>query len=150
MKRLSFITAAVLLVSGSAMAAGGMSARSAKTFGLLARMELPGTSSFGGAIGLHLGSVARIEAGYQSVSGARKINGAFKLFVPPWSFSPTVGVRAYYPLATGSSLQLAGEAGLDWQTRAGLNIGGGVTYGLSGMSGLGYYVQLGWFFGKGK
>jgi hypothetical protein len=149
MKRLSFITAAVLLVSGSAMAAGGMSARSAKTFGLLARMQLPGTSTFGGEVAFQ-GGLARISAGYLSVAGAGKITGTFNLFVPPWSMSPTVGVRAYYPLATGSSLQLAGEAGLDWQTRVGLNIGGGVTYGLSGMSGLGYYVQLGWFFGKGK
>lgn len=130
------------------MAAGGMSARSMKNFGILGYYGvLPNQV---GAELAYQGGLARLSAGYLSSGSTGAITGALNLFVPPWSLSPTVGIRANYALSGANPLSLYATGGLSLQTRFGLNIGAGVNYGISNASGLGYFAQVGWFFGKGK
>lgn len=159
MKRIALLSALALVIGTQAMAAGGMSARSAKKFGVLGNYRgFSGTvgTYLGADLAFNLGGVARIGAGYTYLSAptpvASAITGSFNLFVPMWSLSPTAGFRYDFLLTTPSTSRMSVDLGLEWTTRVGLVVGGGVNYGLSGNGAARMitYATLGWFFGKGK
>lgn len=147
LKRLSLLAVAGILVGSSAMAAGGKSARSMKNFGFVGQYGI--LSPEMSVSVAYQGSLARLSAGYMFSTPGRVL-GSLQLFVPSWSLSPTVGARATYATSGANPLSLQGVGGIDYQNRAGFQFGAGVLYGFSGVTGLSYYFQLGWFFGKGK
>jgi len=173
--KLFAVLSLILFIAPLGKADGGSEdSRSKHRFGIYVSMlGDPFPSLYGINLGLNLASFARIHAGYGQVStsipdlttglnatlSATSMGGGLNLFIPNWSFSPTVGV-GYTSVAvskTGnigsltvggisSSANLLGaNFGFDWQTHYGLDLGFGYSYIPSLSTGL-PYISLGWFF----
>ncbi len=127
----------------------------------------PFPSIFGLNFGYNVIDWLRLEAGFGELSvtsgtssASVKTYGAGADFMMPgWSFSPLGGLHVSsvdVSKSAGAELSVQGidksttliyaKAGFDWQSSGGFNFGAGAIAGLSGGSGNGSYLSLGWFY----
>jgi len=141
--------------------------RASKKIGITTGFGNPFPSILGINANYHLNDFLKASVGYgeisvssfESTAKVTTMGAGVDAFVPGWSFSPTAGLHASkvdVSNSGGAELSVQGieesttmtyaQAGLDWQSQGGFNIGLGQVVGLSGGKGSGSYLNLGWYF----
>lgn len=141
--------------------------RAGKKIGITTGFGNPFPSILGMNVNYNVTDWARATAGYGEISvssgdskaSVTTLGAGADAFVPGWSLSPTAGLRISkvdVSNSGGAELEVQGveksttllyaQAGLDWQSQGGFNIGLGQVVGISGGKAAGSYLNLGWYF----
>jgi hypothetical protein len=143
-----------------------MSSRQRHPFGVYLGVFDPFPSLIGVNVGMNIASFIRFRAGYgpleissyDSSISVNTLGVGGSLFVPDWSFSPTIGfswaqVTVIGGVADADDIYGFGatashtyvSAGFDWQTGIGFNMGLGYNHSLrKGIAGC-PYLHIGWY-----
>ncbi len=174
MRRLLALVALVSICFAAPVSAKGGGSRAEHRIGFTVGLfSDPFPNMIGAALRINVTDFFQLHAGYGNLSytvgtttiTATALGGGGRLFIPGWSFSPFAGFNYTHWSATGNVTMgtqtiPAGSGlpgvmyltfGLDWQTHAGFNIGGGVHYvlspsQLSSAISLTPQLYLGWYF----
>jgi hypothetical protein len=170
MKKVLFCLLLVSTVAAQAevsqtMSMAGTSNRLSKKVGITTGFGSPFPSLLGLNLNYHVTDYMKATAGYGEISVSSSdetakvstIGAGADFFIPGWSLSPTAGVhvsKVDVSKTAGADLSIQGidesatiayaQAGLDWQSSGGFNIGLGAVAGSGKASGS--YMNLGWYF----